>query len=159
MREPQLVQRQPHMDLHRKRTGNDLQIQLTPITNRDLIKPVPPIHNDAGEHIQPAGRTFWVRQAIQARRQGQLFHQGNQINGVFFQYPAIRNIKIVKTDLLELRFHRFIFRKETALDPESLRSQAQIQAHGLNLGGIDRLPGLDHPLTVHLLNQLAGKIS
>ena len=117
----QLIQRQPCMDLHRKGTGNDFQVQLTPITARNLIKPMPLIHNDTGEHIQPAGRTFWVRQTIQGRRQGQFFHQRDQINGIFFQYPAIRNIKIVKTYLLKLRFHRFIFRQETALDAVSLR--------------------------------------
>src|SRR4030067_2589129 len=78
--EPELHQREPFLDLYRKRPGHYLKEELARVAAGDVLEPRAPVREDPGEHIEPACRRLGVGPAPYVLGELQCFHEGDKVD-------------------------------------------------------------------------------
>ena len=117
LRQPRAL---PHQ--HRKSARRDFGIERAFVARRDLIEAVRAIGDNAGEHVEPAGRAFRIGGGGNIGRQRQAFHQRHDMHAAGFQHSALTQIDPVQFEIFD------------ALCDRRLRTGQEARAHAIGGG-------------------------
>ena len=129
LRQPRALAQQ-----HRKRLRADLGIERTVIAGADHVEAARAVGDDAGEHVEPAGRAFRIGGGDDLRRQRQAFQQRHDVDAIGLQHRAVGEIDLVQLQLVDALGHRRARSgQETRAHPVGDIAEPQIEARRLDL--------------------------
>ena len=125
----------PHQD--RKSARRNFGVQWPMIARLDAIEAAHFVGDDAGEDVEPSGRTFRIGRGRHIVRQRQAFQQRHDIDAAGFQDRAIGEREFVQLQFVDAPGHRGRAGQEAGAHAIGDIAQAQIETGGLDLVGLE----------------------
>ena len=129
--------RQPRAFAHQHREGarRNLGIKRAVIAGLDAVEAARLVGDDAGEHVEPAGRAFRIGGGGNLVGQRQAFQQRHDINAAGLQHGAVAERDFVQFEPFDALGHRRAPGQEARAHAIGDFTQPQIEARRLDLVG------------------------
>jgi len=119
---------------HRKRLRADLGIERAVVAGADHVEAAGAVGDDAGEHIEPSGRTLRVGGGDDLGRQRKAFQQRDDVDAIRLQHRAVGEIYFMQLQFVDaLGNRRTRPRQKTRAHPVGDVAEAQVEACRLDL--------------------------
>ena len=86
---------------HRERLRRDFGIERPVIAGLDAVEAARAIGDDAGEHVEPAGRAFRIGRRRDVGRQREAFDQRHDVDAAGLQHRAVAERDLVQLQVLD----------------------------------------------------------
>ena len=106
------------------------------IAGLDAIEAAGAVGDDAGEHVEPAGRAFRIGGGRDVARQREAFEQRHDVDAVGFQHRAVGQRELVQLEFVDALGDRGLRPGQKArADAIGHLAEPQVEARRLNLIG------------------------
>ena len=150
----------PHQ--HAEGARRDLGVEHAAVLLLHLVEGGALVGDEAREDVEPAGRALRVAHRRGAMAQVEPFEQRDDVDAALFQHAARGDVHLVHRELVELGLDRALAGQEAGTDAVRDRTEAQVEAGGLELLVDDRLEREDllprHHRPKFLARQDAGRV-
>ena len=127
------------------------------IAGLDAVEAAGLVGDDAGEHVEPAGRAFRIGGGGNVVGQRQAFLQRHDIDATGFQHRAVGEREFVQLQVVDALRHRGRARQEARAHAVGNLAKAQVEARRLDLAGHERARRQDAAIGGKLADHAVGQ--